>query len=146
MIAVTRAAYWGSPFVPESFGPLTCPSVVRPDEFRSSGRSHLPRAGDAPAHLLHRARARAVLSAQPYLRDDDRVSETYWTTSRGVEAGATSYHLLDRTVYGRQETWEDSPAGWPQPYATTVEQFRTDGRPTAQWARLAEDRSDDLSG
>jgi hypothetical protein len=81
-----------------------------------------------------------------YLRDGDRVFETYWTTSRGVEAGASSYHLLDRTVYGRQETWEDSPTGWPQPYATTGEQFRTDGRPTAQWPRLAEGRSDDLSG
>ena len=22
--------------------------------------------------------------------------------------------LLDLTVYGRQETWEDSPDGWPQ--------------------------------
>ena len=44
--------------------------------------------------------------------------ETYWTTGRGVEAGATSYHLLDLTVYGRQETWEDSPEGWPQSYAT----------------------------
>jgi predicted dithiol-disulfide oxidoreductase (DUF899 family) len=81
-----------------------------------------------------------------YLHDGDRVFETYWTSSRGVEAGATSYHLLDLTVYGRQETWEDSPAGWPQPYATTGEQFRTDGRPTAQWSRLAAGRSDDLCG
>jgi len=24
-----------------------------------------------------------------------------------------SYDLLDMTVYGRQETWEDSPTGWP---------------------------------
>jgi predicted dithiol-disulfide oxidoreductase (DUF899 family) len=80
-----------------------------------------------------------------YLRDGDRVFETYWTTNRGAEAGATSYHLLDRTVYGRQETWEDSPAGWPQPYATAGQQFRTDGRPTAQWSRLASGRSDDLS-
>jgi hypothetical protein len=22
--------------------------------------------------------------------------------------------LLDLTAYGRQQTWEDSPAGWPQ--------------------------------
>ncbi len=81
-----------------------------------------------------------------YLRDGDRVFETYWTTGRGVEAGATSYHLLDLTVYGRQETWEDSPEGWPQPYASAGEQFRTDGRPTPQWSRLAAGRSDDLSG
>ena len=48
------------------------------------------------------------------LRDGDRVFETYWSTDRGTEAGATSYHLLDLTPYGRQETWEESPDGWPQ--------------------------------
>ena len=73
-----------------------------------------------------------------YLRDGDRVFETYWTTGRGTEAGASSYHLLDLTVYGRQETWEDSPEGWPQPIDPTARrQFRTNGRPTAQWSRLA---------
>jgi predicted dithiol-disulfide oxidoreductase (DUF899 family) len=49
-----------------------------------------------------------------YLRHDDKVFETYWTTARGVEVMDNSYHLLDLTIYGRQETWEDSPAGWPQ--------------------------------
>ena len=47
-------------------------------------------------------------------------------------------------VYGRQEAWEDSPPGWPQPFGTSGEQFRTDGRPTAQWSRLAAGHSDDL--
>jgi len=79
-----------------------------------------------------------------YLRDGDRVFETYWTTGRGVEAMASSYGLLDMTVYGRQETWEDSPAGWPKPFDTAGQQFRLDGRPTAQWARLAAGHSDDL--
>jgi len=81
-----------------------------------------------------------------YLRDGDRVFETYWTSGRGAEAMAPSYGILDMTVYGRQEVWEDSPAGWPQPFATTGEQFRTDGRPSAQWARLAQGRSDNLTG
>ncbi|HEX8037313.1 MAG TPA: DUF899 family protein [Ktedonobacterales bacterium] len=80
-----------------------------------------------------------------YLRDGDQVFETYWTTGRGNEVMAPSYGLLDRTVYGRQEFWEDSPAGWPQRWDwTTGEQFRTNGRPTAQWSRLAAGRSDDL--
>ncbi len=79
-----------------------------------------------------------------YLRHGDRVFETYWTTGRATEVMAPSYGLLDMTVYGRQETWEDSPAGWPQWWANTGEQFRTDGRPTAQWSRLAAGRSDDL--
>jgi hypothetical protein len=52
---------------------------------------------------------------------------------------------LDMTVYGRQEIWEDSPADWPQTFATTGEQFRVDGRPAAQWSRLARGRSEDLS-
>ncbi len=89
-----------------------------------------------------------------YLRDGERVFETYWTTRRGVEAMDYSYALMDLTVYGRQETWEDSPPGWPQQCSNT----RTDGgppawppvsvwpggRPIAQWPRLAAGRSDDL--
>ncbi len=35
-------------------------------------------------------------------------------TRRGLDAMDCSYALLDMTVYGRQETWEDSPPGWPQ--------------------------------
>ena len=46
-----------------------------------------------------------------YLRQGSKVFETYWTTRRGVEAMDNSYRLLDLTVYGRQEHWEDSPAG-----------------------------------
>jgi len=72
------------------------------------------------------------------------VFETYWTSGRGVEAMDYSYALLDMTVYGRQETWEDSPAGWPQRWEITGEQVRTNGRSTAQWSRLEAGRSDDL--
>ena len=39
-----------------------------------------------------------------YLRDGERVFETYWTTRRGVEPMDYSYALMDLTVYGRQET------------------------------------------
>ncbi len=78
-----------------------------------------------------------------YLRRDGRVFETYWTTLRGVEAMDNSYRLLDLTVYGRQETWEDSPTGWPQQWSGK-QVTRTDGRPTAQWSRLNAGYSDDL--
>jgi predicted dithiol-disulfide oxidoreductase (DUF899 family) len=80
-----------------------------------------------------------------YVRDDHRVFETYWSTGRGVEAMAPSYGLLDMTLYGRQEPWEDSPAGWPQGFEVDGDQFRSNGRPSAQWSRLAEGRSDDLT-
>jgi predicted dithiol-disulfide oxidoreductase (DUF899 family) len=49
-----------------------------------------------------------------FLRDGDRVFHTYFTTNRGVEALGTNWTLLDVTPLGRQETWEDSPDGWPQ--------------------------------
>lgn len=78
-----------------------------------------------------------------YLRQGSDVFETYWTTRRGVEAMDNSFRLLDLTVYGRQETWEDSPAGWPQRF-TGKQHMRVDGRPTAQWARLRAGVSDDL--
>jgi predicted dithiol-disulfide oxidoreductase (DUF899 family) len=80
-----------------------------------------------------------------YLRDGDQVFETYWTRGRGLEIMAPSHGLMDRTVYGRQETWEDSPTGWPQSFdSDSAEVWRTDGRPTSQWARLEAGRSDDL--
>jgi predicted dithiol-disulfide oxidoreductase (DUF899 family) len=78
-----------------------------------------------------------------YLRRGDRVFATYWTSGRGVEVMAPSYGLLDMTVHGRQESWEDSPEGCPQPWSNGA-QLRTDGRPTAQWSRLEAGRSDDL--
>ena len=57
-----------------------------------------------------------------------------------------SYPLLDLTVYGRQEWWEDPPPGWPQPWKDDEEShpFRTDGRPIVQWFRVKAGHSDDL--
>jgi predicted dithiol-disulfide oxidoreductase (DUF899 family) len=81
-----------------------------------------------------------------YVRDGDRVFETYWTNYRGVEVMDYSYALIDLTVYGRQEPWEDSPASWPQqPQLVGPNRMRTNGRPTAQWSRLEAGRSDDLA-
>jgi predicted dithiol-disulfide oxidoreductase (DUF899 family) len=77
-----------------------------------------------------------------YLRRGSQVFETYWTTSRGVEAMDNNYRLLDLTVYGRQETWEDSPPGWPQ--REIMSNLRRAGRPLAQWERLRSGHSDDL--
>ena len=87
-----------------------------------------------------------------YLRQGSDVFETYWTTRRGVEAMDNCYRLLDLTVFGRQEQWEDSPAGWPQ--KCTFTRTKTGpptwqpewpgGRPIAQWPRVEAGRSDDL--
>ncbi|MDQ1567769.1 MAG: hypothetical protein QOF96_2649 [Actinomycetota bacterium] len=49
-----------------------------------------------------------------FLRDDTDVFRTYHTTARGSDRLRMDFNLLDLTAFGRQETWEDSPAGWPQ--------------------------------
>src|SRR5260370_7598273 len=75
---------------------------------RAPGR---PPGRPVPPHVLPTRR-------RPRLRN-------YWTKRRGAEAMDYSYALMDLTVYGRQESWEDSPPGWPQQCTIT----RTDGRP-----------------
>jgi predicted dithiol-disulfide oxidoreductase (DUF899 family) len=54
-----------------------------------------------------------------FLCDSDDIYRTYFTRSRGVEAIGPLWTFLDLMPFGRQETWEDSPAGYPQgePYA-----------------------------
>jgi predicted dithiol-disulfide oxidoreductase (DUF899 family) len=49
-----------------------------------------------------------------FLRNGDGVYRTYFTGDRGVEALGSVWTLLDLTPLGRQETWEDSPDGYPQ--------------------------------
>ena len=73
---------------------------------------------------------RGLISA--YLRVGDRAYLTGEVVVRGVEAIMTSLKLLDMTAYGRKESWEDSPAGWPREVGGF---WRRDGRPVAQWTR-----------
>ena len=49
-----------------------------------------------------------------FLRDGENIFHTYFTTDRAIEAITSNFTLLGWTVLGRQEEWEDSPAGWPQ--------------------------------
>lgn len=49
-----------------------------------------------------------------YLLKDSVPYLTYMTTARGTEAILPTAHIMDRTIYGRQQDWEDSPEGWPQ--------------------------------
>ncbi len=49
-----------------------------------------------------------------FYRDGDRVFRTYFIKSRGDEAMGSTWSYLDMTALGRQETWEDSPEGYPQ--------------------------------
>lgn len=72
-----------------------------------------------------------------YLRAGDEVYLTYETTMRGIEPMLPTLQLLDLTPYGRQESWEDSPAGWPHEDEAGA-WWRRDGRPVAQWTRTSE--------
>jgi predicted dithiol-disulfide oxidoreductase (DUF899 family) len=49
-----------------------------------------------------------------FMREGEDVYRTYNTTSRGVDRLMFVNSILDLTPYGRQQDWEDSPAGWPQ--------------------------------
>ncbi|HEY3676840.1 MAG TPA: DUF899 domain-containing protein [Candidatus Tumulicola sp.] len=54
-----------------------------------------------------------------FIRDGERIYRTYFINSRGDEAMGSTWSYLDMTALGRQETWEDSPEGYPktEPYA-----------------------------
>ncbi len=49
-----------------------------------------------------------------FYRDGGRVFRTYFLNNRGDEALGSTWSYLDLSPLGRQETWEDSPDGYPQ--------------------------------
>jgi predicted dithiol-disulfide oxidoreductase (DUF899 family) len=69
-----------------------------------------------------------------FLREGDAIYRTYFTTARGVEALGSTWTFLDLAPFGRQESWEDSPAGWPQsaPYQWWArhDEYPLDPRPS----------------
>jgi predicted dithiol-disulfide oxidoreductase (DUF899 family) len=55
-----------------------------------------------------------IFGLSVFLREGDSIFHTYFTNGRGVEHLGSNWSYLDLTPFGRQETWEDSPEGWPQ--------------------------------
>ncbi|MGV3729685.1 MAG: DUF899 domain-containing protein [Sphingopyxis sp.] len=57
-----------------------------------------------------------------FIRDGERIFRTYFINNRGDEQMGGTWNYLDITALGRQETWEDSPEGYPQtdPYGWWV--------------------------
>lgn len=49
-----------------------------------------------------------------FFRDGDEIFLTHQTTGRGLDHMNFVFRILDLTPLGRQESWEDSPEGWPQ--------------------------------
>jgi predicted dithiol-disulfide oxidoreductase (DUF899 family) len=74
-----------------------------------------------------------------FFRDDERVFRTYLINSRGDEA---TWRYLDITPLGRQETWEDSPPGYPQtpPYKwwNWHDNYTTEATPHPKWVEVSD--------
>jgi predicted dithiol-disulfide oxidoreductase (DUF899 family) len=75
-----------------------------------------------------------------FIHDGDDVYRTYFINSRGDEAMGTTWSYLDLTPLGRQETWEDSPEGYPQtkPYAwwNWHDNYAVEASPNANWVQV----------
>jgi predicted dithiol-disulfide oxidoreductase (DUF899 family) len=49
-----------------------------------------------------------------FYRDGNDIYRTHFVARRGIEAFGTSWSFFDVTPMGRQENWQDAPAGTPQ--------------------------------
>jgi predicted dithiol-disulfide oxidoreductase (DUF899 family) len=76
-----------------------------------------------------------------FFRDGERVFRTYFINNRGDEAIGTTWSYLDITPLGRQETWEDSPKGYPQtpPYKwwNWHDNYDAEASPYRKWVEVS---------
>jgi predicted dithiol-disulfide oxidoreductase (DUF899 family) len=68
-----------------------------------------------------------------FIRDGDRVFQTYFVNGRGIEEIGPVWSFLDITPLGRQEGWQEVPPGRPQ-------------GPPYEWWRLHDNYGDVASG
>jgi predicted dithiol-disulfide oxidoreductase (DUF899 family) len=87
---------------------VTLDEAVTPVQYNFRDKAELEARG-GPTILEGEAHGLSV-----FFRLDDDIFHTYSAFARGVESLTDAYSLLDRTPYGRQEDFEDSPPGWPQ--------------------------------
>lgn len=77
-----------------------------------------------------------------FIRDGDTVYRTYFVNNRGDEQMGSTWNYLDITALGRQETWEDSPEGYPQtpPYKwwSWHDSYDRSDAQAKQWAAVAD--------
>jgi predicted dithiol-disulfide oxidoreductase (DUF899 family) len=76
-----------------------------------------------------------------FIRNGDQVFRTYFINERGDEAMGTTWSYLDITALGRQETWEDSPVGYPQtpPYKwwNWHDNYDAETSPNRNWVEVS---------
>ena len=77
-----------------------------------------------------------------FFRDGDRVFRTYFTNNRGDEQMGGTWNYLDITPLGRQEVWEDSPAGYPQTptykWWNWHDSYVADAAPDKKWVEVSD--------
>jgi predicted dithiol-disulfide oxidoreductase (DUF899 family) len=77
-----------------------------------------------------------------FIRDGDEVFRSYFINNRGDEAIGTLWSYLDLTPLGRQEVWEDSPAGYPQSPAykwwNWHDAYVPDAAPDRTWVEVSD--------
>jgi predicted dithiol-disulfide oxidoreductase (DUF899 family) len=77
-----------------------------------------------------------------FFRDGDKLFRTYFINWRGDEAMGTVWSYLDVTPLGRQETWEDSPEGYPQtpPYKwwNWHDNYAAEPAPDPKWVKVSD--------
>ena len=77
-----------------------------------------------------------------FFRDGNKVFRTYFVNGRGDERMGTLWSYLDLTPLGRQETWENSPEGYPQssPYKWWNWHDNYDAGPShdSKWATVSD--------
>jgi predicted dithiol-disulfide oxidoreductase (DUF899 family) len=75
-------------------------------------------------------------------KDHGKVFRTYFINNRGDEAMGTIWSYLDITPLGRQETWEDSPEGYPQtpPYKwwNWHDNYDAETSPDPKWVEVSD--------
>jgi predicted dithiol-disulfide oxidoreductase (DUF899 family) len=87
---------------------VTLDEKIRPVEYNFRSKAEML-AKDSPNQTEGEAHGLSV-----FFQLEGKVYHTYSAYARGVECVTDAYSLLDVTPFGRQEDWEDSPAGWPQ--------------------------------
>ena len=83
--------------------------AVAPPVYNYRTEAEVSASTNRPVHLQGELHGLSV-----FFQFDDDVFHTYSTYARGTESLTDAYRLLDVTPYGRQQEFEDSPAGWPQ--------------------------------
>jgi predicted dithiol-disulfide oxidoreductase (DUF899 family) len=84
---------------------VTLDDAVRPREYNYRSAPEI----DQPRKVTGEEHGESV-----FLRIGDDVFHTYSAYARGTEGLMDAFGILDITPYGRQQDFEDSPAGWPQ--------------------------------